>query len=173
MITVYPDKNVFDSPAQTIVNPVNCVGVMGKGLALAVKNRYPKVFEKYVTSCKTGKLRIGTLQLVKTDDRWILNFPTKNHWRGDSKLEYIEAGLKKFVKTYRRRGIASAAFPALGCGHGGLQWNVVEPLMRRYLGCLDKIEIFFCLGGANSSTEKGQVSHKSHRAESSQRGLWD
>jgi O-acetyl-ADP-ribose deacetylase (regulator of RNase III) len=77
MITVYPDKTVFDSPARTIVNPVNCVGVMGKGLALAVKHRYPRVFEKYVRACKSGRLRIGTLQLVKTDDHWILNFPRK------------------------------------------------------------------------------------------------
>lgn len=95
---------------------------------------------------QVGNLQIGTLQLVKTNDRWILNFPTKNHWRGDSRLEYSEAELKNFVNTYRPRGIAAAAFSALGCGHGGLQWSVVEPLMRRYLESLDNIEIYFCLG---------------------------
>lgn len=151
MITFLPDKTVFDSPAQTIVNPVNCVGVMGKGLALAVKSRFPEVFEKYASACGSGKMKIGNLQLVKTSDRWVLNFPTKKHWRGASKLEFIEAGLKKFVKTYRRRQIASVAFPPLGCGHGGLKWEQVEPLMRRYLEKLANIEIYFCLGQANAS----------------------
>src|SRR5690349_19941796 len=107
MITVLPDKSVFDSSAQAIVNTVHCVGVMGKGLALAVRRRYPEVFDKYVTSCHSGKMAIGQLQLVKTPARWILNFPTKKHRRGATKLEFIESGLKKFAKTYHRRHIVS------------------------------------------------------------------
>lgn len=78
MIHLLLDKTVFDAPAQTIVNPVNCVGVMGKGLALAVKNRYPEAFDKYLIACESGKMKIGNLQLVKTLNRWILNFPTKS-----------------------------------------------------------------------------------------------
>ena len=175
MITVLLEKTVFDSQAQTIVNPVNCVGVMGKGLALAVKNRYPEVFDKYVIACESGKMGIGKLQLVKAKDRWILNFPTKKHWRGSSKLEFIEAGLKKFVKTYRRRHIASVAFPPLGCGHGGLKWDEVEPLMRRYLEGLDKIEIFFCLGQGNASDAKIRSPRNSEeeRADPTQRKFWE
>jgi len=175
MITVLLEKTVFDSQAQTIVNPVNCVGVMGKGLALAVKNRYPEVFDKYVIACESGKMGIGKLQLVKAKDRWILNFPTKKHWRGASKLEFIEAGLKKFVKTYRRRHIASVAFPPLGCGHGGLKWDEVEPLMRRYLEGLDKIEIFFCLGQGNASDAKIRSPRHGEMASAdfAQRKLWE
>jgi O-acetyl-ADP-ribose deacetylase (regulator of RNase III) len=175
MITILPEKTVFDSPAQTIVNPVNCVGVMGKGLALAVKSRYPEVFDKYVIACESGKMRIGNLQLVKTADRWILNFPTKKHWRGASKLEFVEAGLKKFVKTYRRRHIASAAFPPLGCGHGGLKWDEVEPLMRRYLEGLDKIEIFFCLSEGNASKSETRSPRHGEKASAdfAQRKLWE
>jgi O-acetyl-ADP-ribose deacetylase (regulator of RNase III) len=175
MITVLPDKTVFDSTARTIVNPVNCVGIMGKGLALAVKNRYPEVFDKYVIACHSGNLGIGKLQLVKTADRWILNFPTKKHWRGPSKLEFIEAGLKKFVTTYRRRHIAAVAFPQLGCGHGGLKWEEVEPLMRRFLEALDNIEIFFCLGQGKASNAKTQNIRASETADAvtPQRKLWD
>jgi O-acetyl-ADP-ribose deacetylase (regulator of RNase III) len=175
MITLLPEKTVFDSPAQTIVNPVNCVGVMGKGLALAVKSRYPEVFHKYLIACESGKMRIGNLQLVKTTDRWILNFPTKKHWRGASKLEFVEAGLKKFVKTYRRRHIASVAFPPLGCGHGGLKWDEVEPLMRRYLEGLDKIEIFFCLGQGNVSKSETRSPRHGEKASAdfAQRKLWE
>jgi O-acetyl-ADP-ribose deacetylase (regulator of RNase III) len=175
MITLLPEKTVFDSPAQTIVNPVNCVGVMGKGLALAVKSRYPEVFHKYVIACESGKMRIGNLQLVKTTDRWILNFPTKKHWRGASKLEFVEVGLKKFVKTYRRRHIASVAFPPLGCGHGGLKWDEVEPLMRRYLEGLYKIEIFFCLGQGNASKSETRSPRHGEKASAdfAQRKLWE
>lgn len=175
MITVLLEKTVFDSPALTIVNPVNCVGVMGKGLALAVRNRYPEVFDKYVIACQSGKMGIGKLQLVKMTDRWILNFPTKKHWRGTSKLEFIEAGLKKFVKTYRRRHITSAAFPPLGCGQGGLKWDEVEPLMRRYLEKLAKIEIFFCLGQGSNSKARTRSAGNSEAvsADSLQRNLWE
>lgn len=176
MIILLPDKTVLDSPARTIVNPVNCVGVMGKGLALAIKSRYPEVFDKYVIACDSGKMEIGKLQLVKTktSGRSILNFPTKKHWRGASKLEFIEAGLKKFVRTYRRRHIVSIAFPPLGCGHGGLKWKEVEPLMRGYLEGLDNIEIFFCLGQGDKSTTRSPYPRnvEAANADPPQRKLW-
>jgi O-acetyl-ADP-ribose deacetylase (regulator of RNase III) len=146
MIHTEYEMTVFDPPAQTIVNAVNCDGVMGKGLALEIKKRFPQVFAEYQTECERGRIKIGSLQLVKTEAQWVLNFPTKDHWRGKSKLTYIEQGLRKFKATYRRRGITSAAFPALGCGSGGLNWEIVSPLMHSYLGNLKNIEIFVCLG---------------------------
>lgn len=146
MIYIENDKTVFDVPAQTIVNTVNCDGFMGKGLALEIRKRFPRVFEAYRFACKKGKIQIGTLQLVKSQSPWILNFPTKNHWRGKSKLSYIESGLSKFRSTYRRRGIISVAMPPLGCGHGGLQWSDVLPLVLKYLRDADQLEVFICLG---------------------------
>src|SRR5437868_10584401 len=119
---------------------------MGKGLALEVKRRFPTAFAKYQNLCERGQMKIGKLQLVKERDKWVLNFPTKNHWRGKSSLDFLEAGLKNFKATYRRRGITSIAFPALGCGSGGLEWDAVKPLMHDYFGQLGNIEIYICLG---------------------------
>ncbi|MEZ4300620.1 MAG: macro domain-containing protein [Polyangiaceae bacterium] len=129
----YVSSNLFDSPAQTLVNTVNVVGVMGKGIAAEFKRRYPDMFRRYAEHCKSGSLDIGKLYLYRTANKLILNFPTKKHWRNPSKLEYIDAGLKKFVDTYALHGIASVSFPQLGCGNGGLPWSEVQPLMERYL----------------------------------------
>src|SRR3954470_5321699 len=118
MLHIEPNQTVFEVPVQTIVNAVNCDGFMGKGLASEIKRRFPAVFTKYRRSCERGEIQIGKLQLVKTDRQWVVNFPTKDHWRGKSRVSYIEAGLKNFKATYKRRGITSAAFPALGCGNG-------------------------------------------------------
>jgi O-acetyl-ADP-ribose deacetylase (regulator of RNase III) len=145
MIFYLPNSSVFDAPVTTVVNTVNCDGVMGKGLALEVKKRYPRVFNSYRKACERGTLTTGKLQLVKAEDRWILNFPTKDHWRAKSKLAYVEAGLKKFVATYKRKGITSVAFPPLGCGHGGLNWQDVQPLMQSYLESLPDVRIYICL----------------------------
>lgn len=131
---IYRSSNLFDSPAQTLVNPVNTVGVMGKGLALAFKHRYPEMFTTYRRLCQAQQLTVGKLWLFKTDDKWVLNFPTKRNWRNPSELAFIEAGLQKFVATYQERRIQSIAFPQLGVGNGGLDWaNDVQPLMKRYL----------------------------------------
>jgi O-acetyl-ADP-ribose deacetylase (regulator of RNase III) len=129
----YVSSNLFDSPAQTLVNTVNVVGVMGKGIAAEFKRRYPGMFRRYAEHCKNGSLDIGKLYLYRTANKLILNFPTKKHWRHPSRLEYIEAGLKKFVDTYAAHGIVSISFPQLGCGNGGLPWSEVQPLMQRYL----------------------------------------
>ena len=133
----YVTGDLLKSPAQTLVNPVNTVGVMGKGLALQFKKAYPAMFTEYKTRCEQGRLDVGTLWLHKSSDRWILNFPTKKHWRGKSKIAYIEAGLQTFVTTYADEGITSAAFPMLGCGAGGLDWETqVKPVMEHYLSPL-------------------------------------
>lgn len=127
--------DIFDSPAQVLVNPVNTAGVMGAGLAKQFKQKYPEMFKRYRRFCLAGQFQIGMLQLYEAKDgKVICNFPTKNHWREASKLEYIAAGRQKFVGAYQEKGIVCVAFPKLGCGLGGLDWEQqVEPMMREYL----------------------------------------
>ena len=133
MIT-YLEGDLFSSPAQTLVNTVNTVGVMGKGIALEFKKRYPAMYEQYKKYCDDKSLTIGKLMLWRDEpDHWLLMFPTKTTWRKPSDLSYIEAGLKKFVATYSDKGITSAALPRLGCGNGGLNWKDLKPLMEQYL----------------------------------------
>lgn len=141
----YIEGDIFESPAQVIVNTVNTVGVMGKGIALSFKKRYPQMYERYKTACDRGLLTIGKLMLFYAADYWILLFPTKENWRYPSKMEYIEAGLKKFVQTYAERGITSIAFPRLGCGNGELKWDDVRHLMERYLKDLP-IKVYIYIG---------------------------
>ncbi len=133
----YQKGDIFDSKAQVIVNTVNCKGVMGKGLALAFKQRYPGMFPVYQQECKTGRLRIGKPTLYKQSAPWILNFPTKNDWKLPSKLEYLEKGLEYLVGNYKKAGIKSIAFPKLGAQNGKLSWDEVGPLMARYLSQVD------------------------------------
>jgi len=136
MIT-YVHGDYYTSPAQVLVNTVNTVGVMGKGLAKEFRRVYPEMFMEYQELCENGKIKIGTLWIYKTPNKWILNFPTKTHWRYPSKPEYIEAGLRTFVKEYADDRINSIAFPALGCGNGELDFkSVVRPLMEKYLNNL-------------------------------------
>ena len=129
----YIEGDLFKSPAQVIVNTVNTVGVMGKGIALSYKNRYPEMFKKYQKVCDNKQLQIGKLMLWYGPDYWVLLFPTKKHWRNPSKLEYLELGLEKFINTYAEKQITSIAFPQLGCGNGELDWQDVRPLMEKYL----------------------------------------
>lgn len=129
----YVSGNIFDSPTQTLVNPVNTVGVMGKGLALEFKKRYPKMFEEYKKQCRDGWLYVGSFMLWRAKDHFVLNFPTKKHWKDPSSLIYVEAGLLSFVNEYESYGVSSIAFPKLGCGNGGLDWKAVKPVMERYL----------------------------------------
>lgn len=136
--------NIFTSNCQTLVNTVNCVGVMGAGLALECRLRYPDMYEKYVRYCKAGQLTIGTLFLYTPEDgKWVLNFPTKQHWRYPSKIEYLHAGLEKFMATYEAKGITSIAFPVLGTDHGGLDHDVCLELMLSYLTeCSIPVQIY-------------------------------
>lgn len=135
--------DLFAAPEQTIVNTVNCYGVMGKGLALEFKRRYPAMFRDYVARCAlptddARKVAIGRPYIYEEAGKLIINFPTKNHWRFPSKVDYIERGLSYFVESYAHWGVTSVAFPRLGCENGGLSWEAqVRPLMERYLGDLD------------------------------------
>ncbi|HEY0829014.1 MAG TPA: macro domain-containing protein [Bacilli bacterium] len=135
MIT-YVEGDLFESPAKVLVNTVNTLGTMGKGIAKDFKTIYPEMFQKYELLCKTNQFQMGQLWLYKTNHKWILNFPTKEDWRQPSKLEYIEVGLKKFVSTYADAGVTSISFPMLGCGAGGLNWEKVRPLMEKFLNDL-------------------------------------
>jgi O-acetyl-ADP-ribose deacetylase (regulator of RNase III) len=125
--------NIFTTKAQTIVNTVNCVGVMGAGIALECRLRFPEMYEKYVTLCDQGQLKIGLLWLYKGDERWVLNFPTKKHWKYPSKKEYLEKGLEKFLSTYEQKGISSIAFPLLGASQGGIDGEESLAIMLSYL----------------------------------------
>lgn len=130
---IYLRSSLFDSPAQTWVNTVNTVGVMGKGVAKEFKARFPPMYAEYRALCQEKRLSIGQLHLWRGEQQWVLNFPTKTTWRMPSKLHYVEQGLEKFVKSYRELGITSVSFPPLGCGNGNLDWGQVRPLMESYL----------------------------------------
>jgi O-acetyl-ADP-ribose deacetylase (regulator of RNase III) len=130
----YVTISLFDSPAQALVNTVNTVGAMGKGIAAVFKKLYPEMYRQYRRLCQEGTLTVGTLHIYRTANKIIVNFPTKEHWRRPSRVEYIEAGLEKFVAHYGAYGISSVSFPQLGCGHGELDWETqVRPVMERYL----------------------------------------
>lgn len=133
--------NIFASRAQTIVNTVNCEGVMGAGLALEFRLREPEMFKKYAAICRAGELAPGKLWLYKASVRLVLNFPTKTRWKLPSRPEYLEAGLRKFAATYRAKGITSIAFPLLGADKGGLSPDVSREIMMRHLSPLTDLAV--------------------------------
>ncbi len=139
--------NIFESKCSTIVNTVNCVGVMGKGIALEFKKRYPDMFTDYVLKCDRGEVKPGIPYVYQNEQVSILNFPTKDHWRSPSRLSYVIDGLNWFLDNYERYNIDSIAFPPLGCGNGGLTWSVVGPIMYQKLSKLPiPIEIYAPFG---------------------------
>jgi O-acetyl-ADP-ribose deacetylase (regulator of RNase III)/uncharacterized protein YwgA len=130
--------DMFDSDAQTLVNTVNTEGVMGKGIALQFKRRFPDMYEDYLNRCKRGEVRLGRPYIYKGRlHPWIINFPTKKHWRSISRVEDIVAGLEYLEAHYGEWGVTSLVVPPLGCGEGGLEWCVVGRLLYRYLGELN------------------------------------
>lgn len=141
----YNKGTVFNTDAEVLINTVNCYGVMGAGIALEFKLRYPDMFIEYEEMCKNNEYKVGRPRLFKCENISILNFPTKNHWRAPSKIEWIEEGLRYFASNYQKVGIKSIAFPKLGTNNGGLSWEQVKPLMEKYLSKLDDIDITICL----------------------------
>ena len=126
--------DILKSKAQTLINTVNCVGVMGKGIALEFKEQFPDMYENYVQRCQRGEVKPGVPYLYKTlFPPQIINFPTKDHWKSISKLSDIEYGLKHLLEHYREWGVTSLAIPPLGCGNGQLEWRVVGPLIYRFV----------------------------------------
>jgi len=136
--------NLFTSELQTLVNTVNCVGIMGAGVAYEFRLRYPAMYDRYATLCAEKRLEVGKLWLyTRGEPKWVLNFPTKKHWRNPSRVEYLERGLENFVGTYRERAIESAAFPVLGASHGGIDQEESIRIMERHLSRCDiPIEIY-------------------------------
>lgn len=155
----YIEGDLFKSPAQVIVNTVNTVGVMGKGIALEFKKRYPDMFQAYKETCEKRKLKTGSLMLYYEPDHWVLLFPTKENWRNPSRMEYIEAGLAKFCRTYAEKGITSIAFPKLGCGNGELNWSEVQPVMEKYLKNLP-IDIYIYIGPGPDPVPEHKIQEK-------------
>jgi O-acetyl-ADP-ribose deacetylase (regulator of RNase III) len=135
--------NIFNSRTKTLVNTVNCVGIMGKGIALEFKKHFPVMYDDYRVRCNNKEIEPGHPYLWKNNagGKSVLNFPTKLHWRGNSRIEWIESGLKIFCENYKNWGVESIAFPALGCSNGGLDWESVEPIMIRHLEKIRDINI--------------------------------
>jgi O-acetyl-ADP-ribose deacetylase (regulator of RNase III)/uncharacterized protein YwgA len=137
MIEAVRKGNLLDAPAQTLVNTVNTVGVMGKGIALEFRQRFPDMFTDYQRRCAEGRVRVGEPYLWRGRfDHWIINFPTKRHWRSASRIADIERGLSFLSEHLVAWGVTSMAVPPLGAGHGGLDWATVGPRIYRHLDAL-------------------------------------
>ncbi|MCY4370758.1 MAG: macro domain-containing protein [bacterium] len=130
--------DIFESPAQTLTNTINTVGIMGKGIALGFRQRFPDMYDDYVRRCQREEVTLGEPYLFQgLLEPWILNFPTKQHWRSPSRLDAIRSGLAYLAAHYERWGIESLAVPSLGCGEGGLDWGIVGPTLLSGLEQLD------------------------------------
>ncbi len=158
MTIEYKTGDMFDEPTEAIVNTVNCVGVMGKGVALEFKRRWPENFRAYKRLCDAGDLSPGKMFVFENGalvgeghHRYLINFPTKLHWRAHSKIEFIEKGLDDLVKQVDRLGIKSVALPPLGCGNGGLDWSDVRPLIESKLEPLSDVRFVVFPPGCNAA----------------------
>ncbi|CAO4137949.1 type II toxin-antitoxin system antitoxin DNA ADP-ribosyl glycohydrolase DarG [Methylorubrum extorquens] len=140
----YRTGDVLQAGAEALVNTVNCVGIMGRGIALQFKNAYPDNFKLYEIACKRGEVQPGRMFITETgmiSPKFIINFPTKRHWRGKSRMEDVESGLQALVREIRARQIHSIAIPPLGAGLGGLEWQAVRARIEDALSNLSDVEI--------------------------------
>ena len=141
----FTQGNLLDAHVDAVVNTVNTVGVMGKGIALMFKEKFPENFAAYATACEAGAVEVGRMFVtagVELDGpRWIINFPTKKHWRQPTKLEWVRDGLVALKEVIREKQIKSIAIPPLGCGNGGLEWAEVRPLIEETLGDLPGVKV--------------------------------
>jgi len=156
MIDYIKNHDLFESNADVLVNTVNCRGIMGKGIALEFKRRFPDCCREYNKACRDSVLKPGGLVYVERRDLFgnkdIVHFATKDHWRGKSKLQWIDVGLQKLINELRKRNVESVAMPALGCGLGRLNWEDVKPVVEKYFKCSDiKVEVY--LGATKSFGE--------------------
>lgn len=142
----YTQGNLLEADVEALVNTVNTVGVMGKGIALMFKERFPHNMQAYARACKAGEVVTGKMFVTETGEligpRWIVNFPTKQHWRAKSKMEWIEAGLKDLHNFIVEQQIKSIAIPPLGAGNGGLDWSAVKPKIEQSLADLSDVDIW-------------------------------
>lgn len=141
----FKQGNLLKEQAEALVNTVNCVGVMGKGIALQFKQAYPENFRQYEKACRAKEVQPGQMFTVSTgcllNPKYIINFPTKRHWKNKSKIEDIKSGLIALVEEVQRLGITSIAIPPLGCGNGGLNWQEVKPLMESTFAQLSNVQV--------------------------------
>ena len=141
----YHRGNILKENTEALVNTVNCVGVMGRGLALQFKKSFPDNFKAYTAACKRGQVKPGRMFAFETgqltNPRYIINFPTKRHWRELSRIEDIESGLSALVEEIRKRKIRSIAIPPLGCGLGGLNWQQVHLRIEAALRMLNDVQV--------------------------------
>jgi O-acetyl-ADP-ribose deacetylase (regulator of RNase III) len=145
MIEIIPKGDILKSDAEALVNTVNCVGVMGRGIALQFKKKFPDNFAAYKRACDANELTLGNLLVFDTgkmfNPRYVINFPTKNHWRANSRIEDIATGLQALVAAVKDRKIKSIAIPPLGCGLGGLDWADVRPLILQAFEELKDVQV--------------------------------
>jgi len=148
--------NILEATVEALVNTVNKVGIMGKGIALAFKKKFPENYKIYKEACENNQLKIGDLLVTQTErsiPKYIINFPTKQHWRSRSKIEYIEKGMEKLVEVIQEKNIQSIAIPPLGCGNGGLNWKDVKPVIVKGLESMkDSTEIILYEPGYNNQS---------------------
>lgn len=153
--------DILSAKTEALVNTVNCVGVMGRGIALQFKNRYPANFKAYAAACKLGEVQPGRMFVFDRREvvwpRYIVNFPTKRHWRGKSRIEDIISGLESLVREMESRNIRSIAIPPLGSGLGGLDWRRVRPLIEQAMSRLEDVEVVVYEPGGSGDT----ASHRS------------
>ena len=141
----YVQGDLLTADVEGLVNAVNCVGVMGKGLALQFKQAYPDNFKQYALACKSGEVKPGCMFIVPTNrldnPKFVINFPTKRHWKDHSRIDDIKSGLLALVEETSARKIASLAVQPLGCGLGGLKWSDVKPLIEEAFLALPDVEV--------------------------------
>ena len=163
---IHPSRgDILRSDADALVNTVNCVGVMGRGIALQFRRAFEDNYEAYRKACLAGEVRPGRMFVFERTGleppRWIINFPTKRHWRGKSRLDDIRAGLVDLVQVVREKGVRSIAIPPLGCGLGGLEWSVVRPSIEEALLSVPEVEVYLFEPG--SAPPSGEMVNRTHR----------
>lgn len=157
--------NLLVAPVEALVNTVNTEGVMGKGIALQFKRAYPAMFKAYAAAAKRGDVKLGQMHVWPTQSldgpRYIINFPTKGHWRAGSKLQDIESGLRDLIRVIDTLDLESIAIPPLGCGNGGLHWRDVEPKIREALRSVPNVDVhLFAPAGAPAAADMPNRSQK-------------
>jgi O-acetyl-ADP-ribose deacetylase (regulator of RNase III) len=141
----FKQGDLLEEKTEALVNAINCVGVMGKGIALQFKRAFPDNFKQYKIACDAQKVKPGMMFTVLTESlfhpRYIINFPTKRHWKEKSNLEDVQAGLKALVQEIQQKEIRSIAVPPLGCGNGGLDWSLVKPSIADAFASLPEVHV--------------------------------
>src|SRR5580704_7981384 len=157
--------NLLEADVEALVNTVNTEGVMGKGIALQFSKKFPEMFDHYRKACESGQLRLGKMHVFERNDllnpRYIINFPTKGHWRSRSRLKDIEDGLAALVEEVRNRNIRSIAVPPLGCGNGGLEWNEARSVIEGALAPLSDVRVL--LYAPAGAPEARSIAHQTKR----------